>query len=140
TEEGNLHLLALVLVRVVLHLGDSVYRRQFPVPSGVFDHGAVLHGRNRPSIPDVIEAPYEGVDHPHRAPVRDHQYSLSGMALEHILEEATHPLGERVVRLGVTCAVALAGTPARDGLGVPLLDLSVRQTLPRAEAALADAR
>ena len=72
--------------------------------------------------------------------MRDHQHPFAGMALEDVVEKAAHPRGERVERLRVMGARPFPCAPAREGVGVALLDLVAGQPFPRAEAALAQAR
>ena len=72
--------------------------------------------------------------------MRDHEHAVAGVALKDVLEETAHPFGERIERLGIRSARAFTRPPAREGVGISLLDLVPGQAFPRAEPALAQAR
>ena len=139
SEERHVDLLALVLVRVVLHEG-SVYRPEFSVPDRVTGHGAVGHGRYRPVVTDVVEARDERMDHPDGTAMGDDEDLLGRMPLEDVRDEAVHSRGELIERLGVVRSRAFAGAPAAVGVGESLRDLGRGEALPAAEAPLAEPR
>src|SRR5438270_13843724 len=60
------------------------------------------------------------------------------MAFQDVFEEMPDPLGEGIVGLGIVGTRPLAGSPALQGVTVPFLDLGSGQTLPGAEAPLAE--
>ena len=87
-------------------------------------------------VTNVIPSRREGMDHPDRTAVADDEHRLLGMALEHVLEEASNAGAELVERLGILGARAFSRLPAVMRLLEVALDLRCSQALPSAEPPL----
>ena len=91
-------------------------------------------------VADVVEAGREGVDDPDRAPVAHHENLFAGVARHDLVDEAPDPGPERLELLGVVRARTDSFPPAPLLFGKGGLDLLGGPALPRAEAALTEAR
>ncbi len=90
-------------------------------------------------VSNVVSARRKGVDDPDRPAVADDEHGLTGMPVQHLLQERANALPERIEGLGIVGAGTFAGLPANVRLAEVALDLGGGEALPGAEAALAQA-